>query len=96
MADQPKDEQFKQIQVNTSDEMSRGRYSNNMILLYSAEEFILDWFLNAPSGVHLVSRIIVSPGHIKRIMNVLKQNLDNYEKQYGSIKELEATDSKFH
>lgn len=96
MVDQPKKEQVQQIQVNTGDEMSRGRYSNNMIAVYSAEEFILDWFLNSPSGVHLISRIIVSPSHIKRIINVMKQNLDNYEKQFGSVKEIEASDQKFH
>jgi hypothetical protein len=96
MDDQLKPENMHQIQVNTGDEMSRGRYSNNMMASHSADEFILDWLLNSPNGAHLVSRIIVSPAHIKRIIGVLKENLDNYEKQFGSVREVNSGDQKFH
>jgi hypothetical protein len=85
-----------EIQINTGDEMLRGRYSNSMMVAHGADEFILDWLLNSPTGAHLVSRIIVSPAHIKRIINALKENLDNYEKQFGSIKETMLVDHKFH
>jgi hypothetical protein len=33
-----------------------------------ADEFILDWLLNSPNGTQLVSRIMVSPFDIKRII----------------------------
>jgi hypothetical protein len=78
MDDKIKPENRPQVQVNTGDEMSRGRYSNSMMVAHGADEFILDWLLNSPNGVHLVSRIIVSPAHIKRIIDALKENLDNY------------------
>jgi hypothetical protein len=96
MDDKLKPENMQQIQVNTGDEMSRGRYSNSMIASHSADEFILDWLLNSPNGAHLVSRIIVSPTHIKRIIDALKENLDNYEKQFGSVREITLGDQKFH
>ena len=96
MADKPDPQKPQQVQINIGDEMSRGRYSNNMMMAHSPEEFILDWLLNSPNGVHLVSRIIVSPGHIKRIINMLKVNLDDYEKKFGPIKEIEPSDQKFH
>ena len=84
------------IQVSTGDEMSRGRYSNSMMASHSADEFILYWLLNSPNGAHLVSRIIVSPTHIKRIINALKENLDNYEKQFGCVRNINSGDQKFH
>ena len=96
MDDKLKPENVQQIQVNTGDEMSRGRYSNSLMVSHSADEFILDWLLNSPNGAHLLSRIIVSPTHVKRIINVLKENLDNYEKHFGSIKETVSVDHKFH
>jgi hypothetical protein len=96
MADQSKTQPPAEIQINTGDEILRGKYSNNLMTSHSADEFILDWLLNSPSGVHLVSRIIVSPSHIKRIIHVLKENLDNYEKQFGSVKETASVDHKFH
>ena len=88
--------QPKQIQIKASDEMSRGRFSNNMLVTHSAEEFIIDWLVNSPSGTHLVSRIIVSPGHIKRIISALTDNLHKYEQQFGKVREIKPSEQKFH
>ena len=96
MDDKSKPENMPQIQVNTMDEMSRGRYSNGMMVSHGPDEFILDWILNSPNGAHLVSRIIVSPNHIRRIINALKENLDNYEKQFGSVREINLGDQPVH
>jgi hypothetical protein len=96
MDDQSKNQKATEIQINTGDEILRVKYSNNMIAAHSADEFILDWLINSPSGVHLVSRIIVTPSHMKRIIDVLKDNLDKYEKQFGSLKEPTSVDHKFH
>jgi hypothetical protein len=85
-----------QIQVSTGDEVSRGRFSNNLLMAHSAEEFILDWILNSPSGMHLVSRIIVTPGHMKRIVGALTENLRRYEKEFGPVTAFEVPDQKFH
>jgi len=75
-----------QVAINTTDEMSRGRYSNSMFITHGPEEFIIDWFLQSPNGPHLVSRVIVTPAHMKRIVNALKENLDIYENTFGEIK----------
>jgi hypothetical protein len=74
------------IQISTGDEMSRGRYSNSMLVGHGPEEFIIDWLLQSPSGAHLVSRIVVSPGHMKRIVQALHENLQKYEDAFGEIK----------
>ena len=87
MADQTND--LQQVQVNTSDEMSRGRYSNSMLIAHGQEEFIIDWFLHSPNGPHLVSRIIVTPGHMKRIASAIQENIDKYEQVFGEIKVVE-------
>ena len=46
MADEPKQSGQAQIQIVTGDEMCRGRFSNNMMVTHSPEEFIIDWLLN--------------------------------------------------
>jgi len=85
-----------QIQINTGDELMRGRYSNSLIVSHSPEEFIMDWLLNSPSGTFLVSRIMVSPGSLKRVINALVDNLEKYERQFGPIKVIEQGEHKFH
>ncbi len=73
------------VQITTVDELSRGRYSNSMLVSHGPEEFMIDWLLQSPNGVHLVSRIIVSPAHIKRILGALEDNITKYEEAYGEI-----------
>jgi hypothetical protein len=74
------------IQISTNDEMSRGRYSNSMLVGHGPEEFIIDWLLQSPNGTHLVSRIVVTPGHMARIVKALQENLEKYEESFGEIK----------
>ena len=76
--------------------MSRGRFSNNMFVTHSPEEFIIDWLVNFPTGTHLVSRIIVSPGHIKRIIPALADNLHKYEQKFGEVRKIKPSEQKFH
>ncbi len=93
--DDPK-KKSKQIQIKANEEMSQGRYSNSMFIAHGPEEFIIDWLLNSPTGAHLVSRIIVTPGHVKRIISALNDNLKRYEEKFGEIKLAEPSDQQFH
>jgi len=96
MADEPKQTTEAQIQIVTGDEMCRGRYSNNMMVTSSPEEFIIDWLLNSPGGMHLVARVIISPGHMKRVIGALTDNLSRYEQQHGAAREIDPKDQVFH
>ncbi len=93
-SEKPKEAQ--QIQVIAGDEISRGRYSNNMLVSHSGEEFMIDWFLNSPTGTHMVSRIIVSPGHMQRIIEALGNNLQKYESKFGGVRPMEPKDQSFN
>jgi hypothetical protein len=96
MADKVDPTQPPSIQIHTVDDMSRGRYSNLLLITHSTDEFLLDWILNSPNGSHLVSRIVVSPAHAKRIIEALTANLKQYEDKFGPVKLIEPNDHKFH
>jgi hypothetical protein len=78
------------VQINTVDEISRGHFSNSMLVSHGPEEFIIDWFLQSPNGVHLLSRIIVTPGHMKRIVSALQENVEKYEQAFGGAEGVPA------
>jgi hypothetical protein len=79
--------QGQQMQIKAPDEALKGVYSNAVQISHTAEEFVLDFMdLFPPVGI-LSSRIIVSPGHVKRILAALSQNIKNFEEQFGQIKE---------
>jgi hypothetical protein len=84
------------VQINTTDEVSRGRYSNLLLVSHGPDEFILDWLLNSPNGPHLLSRIIISPGNAKRVIEALKANVEKYEQMFGAINLLEVPEKNIH
>jgi len=84
MDQQPKQQQ---IQIKIPDDVLRGFHANMMAVAHSKEEFVLDFVNVYPwqkSGI-VGSRIILTPGHLKRIIAALTENLKKYEKQHGQI-----------
>ena len=96
MADNPGRSDAPQVQINASDEVARGRYSNNMLVTHTREEFILDYLLTAPNGTQLVSRVLVSPGHMKRVLSALVDNMQKYEANFGEVVVPEGGHPQFH
>jgi hypothetical protein len=87
MTDQPKAEP--QLQIKADEKELQGVYSNLVMIHHNAEEFTLNFiyvFPNAPQG-KLMSSVIVSPGHAKRLLRALGENIGRYEAQFGQIPE---------
>ena len=78
------------MQIKASDEAIGGNYSNAAQISHTKEEVLIDFFLMHPPMGKLQSRVIMSPGHAKRLAVALTQNLKNYEKEHGEIKAAEA------
>ncbi len=82
-----------QINIELSDEISQGTYSNLAIITHSVSEFILD-FVRIMPGIpkaQVKSRIIITPEHAKRLMTALQDNVTKYESVHGPIKKTEAS-----
>jgi len=80
----------KEIKIKGKDEDLKGNYSNLMQVFHSKEEFVLDFFLVSPPQGILTSRIIMSPGHLKRMIKALQENIEKYEEKFGRIEEAKA------
>ncbi len=78
------------LRIKISDDILKGTYANQMVVSHTREEFILD-FMNIfpPEGV-VNARVIISPGHMKRILKALSNNLQTYEKKFGPLTEASA------
>ncbi len=79
----------REMKIKMPDEVLPGVYSNQMMVSHTREEFVID-FLNLfpPQGV-VNARVIVSPGHLKRMIRALRENLSRYETRHGPIIEAE-------
>jgi hypothetical protein len=91
MSDRP---EVKEIKVNFPPQLQGGVYSNNMVVTHTKEEFILDFLMVAPPTGAVTARVIVSPGHMKRILEALRDNISKYEKTFGTIQVAEEPKGK--
>ena len=76
------------INIELDESIAQGLYSNLVIVNHSPTEFVLD-FINVMPGTpkaKVISRIILTPEHIKKFINALVENLNEYEKSFGDIK----------
>ena len=85
MAEQNKEQQ--QINIELSEEMAQGVYSNLVAINHSPTEFILD-FIQLMPGVpkaKVQSRVIITPEHAKRLLQALGENVAKYETNFGNV-----------
>lgn len=75
----------KGLNIKIGDEELKGRYSNLLRITHTREEFILDFINVVPPQAVVASRIATSPGHLKRIIQALNENLEKYERAHGEI-----------
>ena len=74
-----------EIKLNFPVHLQGGVYANNMMVTHTREEFIMDFsFVLPPTGT-VVSRIMTNPGHMKRIIAALQENVKKYEVKFGTI-----------
>jgi hypothetical protein len=83
-----------EIKVNFPPDLQGGVYSNNMVVSHTKEEFILDFLMVAPPAGTVTARVIVSPGHMKRVLEALRDNVSKYEKAFGTIQIAEEPKGK--
>jgi len=91
MADKNANKQ-KQINIELSEEVAEGIYSNLAIITHSHSEFIVD-FVKLMPGVpkaKVKSRIILTPEHAKRLYKALQDNIRKFESINGPIKETDG------
>ena len=80
MSNQPNE-----IKVMIADEILKGSYANTLLVAHTAEEFVLDFILSLPPQAVCNARVIIHPGHLKRVIVALQQNLALYETKHGVV-----------
>ena len=81
------------LNIELTEEVAEGTYSNIAIINHSPSEFIVD-FIQMMPGVpkaKVKSRIILTPQHAKRLMNALNDNISKFQSQHGEIKDIDPT-----
>ncbi|MEQ8325274.1 MAG: DUF3467 domain-containing protein [Vicingaceae bacterium] len=80
------------LNIELSEEIADGEYSNLVIISHSNSEFVLDFVKVMPGmpKAKVKSRVLMTPQHAKRLLKALEDNIAKFESQHGSIKEIES------
>ncbi|MFA5076715.1 MAG: DUF3467 domain-containing protein [Patescibacteria group bacterium] len=81
-------------EIKLADNIAGAEYANLMQVSHTKEEFMMMFANIAGLSGRVVGKIITSPGHLKRIIKALQENLKMYEDKFGSIQEAEAPTGK--
>ena len=88
MDDKTKKQQ--QLNIELSEEIAQGIYSNLAVITHSSSEFVVD-FVRIMPGIpkaNVKSRVILTPEHAKRLLLALEDNIKKFESIHGPIKNI--------
>lgn len=91
------DQKQGQINIELSEEIAHGEYSNLAIITHSNAEFIVDFISLMPGTpkARVKSRIILTPQHAKRLLKALNENVRKFESQHGEISDIDSGAAPF-
>ncbi|MEO5572583.1 MAG: DUF3467 domain-containing protein [Bacteroidia bacterium] len=81
-----------QLNIELTEEIAEGIYSNLAIITHSNSEFVVD-FVKVMPGIpkaKVKSRIVLTPQHAKRLLAALSDNISKFESIHGTIKQTEG------
>ncbi len=87
-----KEKQGNQLNIELTEDIAEGIYSNLAIITHGNSEFIID-FIRVMPGVpkaKVKTRIVTTPQHAKRLLRALADNINKYEAAHGEISDNEG------
>lgn len=77
------------IDINISEEVAQGVYSNLVVITHSNAEFIMDFVAMMPGvpKANVRSRVVMTPQNAKRFLGALNENIKKFEEKNGTIQE---------
>ena len=81
------------LNIELTEEVAQGEYSNLAIINHSPSEFVIDFIQMMPGVVKakVKSRVILTPQHAKRLMKALSDNINKFENQHGDIRDIDPS-----
>jgi len=75
------------ININVDPDKLESKYSDSVFINFSPFGFTFDFAQNIPQMkiVKVLSRVSFSPQHTKAFLNVLQNQVKNYENKFGEI-----------
>jgi len=84
--------QQKQIQI--ADNIAGAEYANGLQVMHNKDEFRMVYLSIFPPSGKVSCKVITAPGHFKRMVKAMQENVKKYEEKFGEIKEAESVNEE--
>lgn len=81
-------------EIKLADNIPGAEYTNLAQVNHNKEEFVIMFANILGLSGKVVSKIVTTPGHYKRLLNAMQENLKKYEEKFGTIKEAPEMDKE--
>ena len=82
-APQSQEVRHSQVSALVPERIGRGVFSTGAVVLQGAHEFIIDFLQRMTSPRQLAARVVLPPAVVARLIAALRENLKNYERNFG-------------
>ena len=72
-----------QVSARVPEQIGRGVFSTGAIVLQGPQEFVIDFILRVTHPFQVISRVVMSPVIMPRMIAALRENLNKYEQNFG-------------
>jgi hypothetical protein len=72
-----------QVSALVPERIGRGVFSTGAVVLQGSHEFIIDFLQRMTSPRQLAARVVLPPAVVARLITALRENLNNYERNFG-------------
>jgi len=72
-------------EIKIADNIPGAEYANAMQIIHNKDEFQLVFFNIMGASGRVTGKIITSPGHFKRMIAAMADNLKKYEEKFGEV-----------
>jgi hypothetical protein len=81
-------------EIKIADNIPGAEYANAAQISHNKDEFQMFFFNIVGQTGRVVSKVITNPGHYKRMIAAMAENLKKYEEQFGEVKEAAELDKE--
>lgn len=74
-------------EIKIADNIPGAEYTNLAQINHNKEEFQLIFANIVPPSGRVVAKVITTPGHFKRIIAAMQDNLKKYEEKFGPVEQ---------
>jgi len=81
-------------EIKIADNIPGAEYANAAQISHNKDEFQMFFFNIVGQSGRVIGKIITNPGHYKRMIAAMVDNLKKYEEKFGEVKEAEELDKE--